>query len=630
MNSAIQKSMQKLLVFFICFISTITTCNRSKLITPYYSMRSQALSSMQELVGWANFVNKTNECNLYGAWALTSEYTHSWRPSLIKNCFFGQDLYIPCKGKEYLVISGSLVSDRNPSHDWLADYFGLPTDFVSHVFFTPKVQNALLDFNCYIGLDNWYPGIYIRMHLPYVHTSRTLGMKEEVINGGTNDYLAGYFTPSAVSRNGLLNNFTEYAQLGLVPRLPDGVTFEPLANARFSGCKSVSTTSFAEIEIATGWNILRDQDYHLGFNFRFALPAGSKPKGLILFEPIVGNGHHWLVGAGITGHIMVWEHACKNSSLSGYVDGNVYHFITNTQIRFFDLKNKNNSRYMLAQRLALPIADGLRGSDDGTLTFSVPSAQFKSVYAPVANVSTFPVKISTAFQTDVTAMAHYQLDDMSIDFGYNFWYRSCEKVDIDPDCLPPKLVQRNWALKGDAHMFGYNEVNNEPVALSASQSEANIHTGLNFGPGKDITQGIANGGALGSTIDNPIEAFSDLDTLHSQPGGNEQINTSIPPRFIRPSSLDICSASTESTIHTLFVHFSYEWESRCISTPYIGIGGKISCAFQDNNPFKQVNVSRCPNACSASQCVSCRPCLRECLSCAICEWGVWLKGGIAY
>lgn len=625
--------MKKICYLYFCLMCSLLLANRSKLVTPYFSMRSQALSSFRNLAGWANYINLPNQGKIYGASAVSIEYTRSWKAQLITNWLFGRDLTRDCREEEHLVISGSEVPDRNIHQNWLADYFGLPTDFISHVFFTPQVKNEVVDATLFVGLDNWHPGAYFFLHAPVVRTKRRLGMKERIINAGSNNHRPGYFTPMEIPREDLLGSFQEFVHGCRVPHLPDNVIFEPLKFARMTTRDWKEKTGFAEIEIASGWNFLLNEDYHLGINLRCALPAGSKPEGIFLFEPIVGNGHHWLAGGGLTLHATLWSDAYEAKLFNAYLDANLYHLSKNQQIRFFDIKNKNNSRYMLAQRFDLPIDNGLRGSEDVFFSFQIPEAQFKSVYTSIVNLTTFRVNIKSRFQTDVTVMAHYQSCSIGCDFGYNFWYRSCEVVEIDPDCLPPKLVQKNWVIKGDAQMYGYIFNDGSSVALSASQSEADIHTGLNFGPGRNVIKGIANGGTDADdrrTIDNPIPAFSDTDVLVSQPGGANPTNTSIPPRFIRPSSVDVCSASTESTIHTLFIYSSYEGRRWWQLIPYIGLGGKISYAFQDNNPFKQVNVSRCQNACSESQCVSCRPCLRECLGCGICEWGWWVKGGIAF
>ena len=130
------------IVLCLCSIFAKTLCDRSKLITPYYSMRSQSSSAARELIGWAQFINRYTSNDSYAVFACTPEYSSSFRPNHLTECFFGRDYF--CRCDEGLTITGSRVADRNDQLDWLADYFGLPTDFQSRVTFSPSVDNIIV------------------------------------------------------------------------------------------------------------------------------------------------------------------------------------------------------------------------------------------------------------------------------------------------------------------------------------------------------------------------------------------------------------------------------------------------------------------------------------------------------
>ena len=121
--------------------------------------------------------------------------------------------------------------------------------------------------------------------------------------------------------------------------------------------KGHSKTRLSEIQAAFGWNFLQSDDHHFGLIFSTATPTGNRPKGEFLFEPIVGNAHHWEFGLGLTCHYLLFVDECTDR----------YHWILLMQIlpqlfgtrqrRTFDLEDKPLSRYMLVERLGTPVTN---------------------------------------------------------------------------------------------------------------------------------------------------------------------------------------------------------------------------------------------------------------------------------
>lgn len=170
-----------------------TGCGPNSIIIP----RSQSVDAARELVGWQNFINRCDEECWYGGFAFTAEYSQSFKGGQLARCLFGNDVTLTngncgittgtttsngfCCGDNNnggrggrnesaaLTISGSQVPSRG-TNDWLADYFGLPTDFSSVVTFSPRIQNAIFDFNFYFGLDNWAQGLFLE------YTSQLFGL----------------------------------------------------------------------------------------------------------------------------------------------------------------------------------------------------------------------------------------------------------------------------------------------------------------------------------------------------------------------------------------------------------------------------------------------------------------------
>ncbi len=602
---------------------------------PYISIRSQSVDAARDLMGWTDKVNLYDMENLYAVGALTLEGTRSFDPDALAHCLFGFGNVSTLASDEFSInVTGSQVVGRLPT-DWLADYFGLPTDFQSTLVFKPRVSNIILDFNFYVGLDECLNGLYFRVHAPLVATRWNLNFHENLLENGANAYPAGYFAPSAVPRSSLLSQAEDFFSDEDVPTLPNGVTFESLAFAQFEQTRQ-SKSALAEIQMALGYNFLLCQDYHFGFNFRVYAPTGNRPLGLFVFEPICGNGKHWEVGIGYTGHYTFWESDDEESSFGFYSDGNFTHMCRAHQTRTFDLIGLPDSRYMLAERLGLPAnPPNLYGNPaQGTAAGStVPSAQFANAYAPVANLSTIPVNVSAAIQADIVALFNYTTCGLSVDVGYNFWGRSCEKITVRMDEGPLRLASGNvWALKGDANVYGFVAENavipppppsftaGQAIALSATESTATINAGTNAG--SNLNPGVDNAQyAMFSTFDNS-------DQLVAVPGADgglgSQTMTSIDPVFLSLANLNL--TGTRGISHKIFAHISYTWTECEDIVPYVGVGGKAEFGPRHNDMPCNPNTASCIIN-STPPLITCNQC-KNCQTCNLSEWGVWIKGGL--
>lgn len=599
-------------------------------VAPLITPRSQSEDSARELAGWAHHVNLYDQECVYGAWALTLEYTHSTQPDKVAECLFGHDL-IDAK-HPYIKITGSQVGDRDET-DWLADYFGLPPDFQSTVSFNPHMSNVLLDINFYIGLDDWLDGLYFRIHAPICYTVWDLDMCEKVLQPGQEGYRPGYFNEAqtGVDRSQLLNNFTEYSAFERVPNLGSVVVFDALQHAKISN-KRHSKTRLSDIQAALGWNFLQGYDHHFGLNIRMAAPTGNRPHGEFLFEPLVGNGHHWELGLGLTAHYLLWENECNGNTIGVYIDGNATHMFGARQTRTFDLAGKPMSRYMLAERLGVPVTNLFANPTQGMAADSVaPVAQFQNLFVPVANLTTIPVNVSIGAQVDFTAMLNFKFHEIEFDFGYNFWARTCEKIKFLNSCPIVFNGCSNrgfFALKGDAQVYGFAARNAAlpvppgiipgvtPIPLSATESQADIHAGTNtpIGTPFDPSQ-IQN-----PNIDNPQYAvFDTTDNTHqiviapnTDGGEHTQQRTSKDPIFIKTSDINLEGAETKGVSNRLFAHLSYNWDYCASWVPYIGIGGFYELAHS--------NTEDCEDQLEDD----------SCQDCSFSQWGVWLKGGVTF
>src|SRR5204862_4363888 len=130
----------------------------------------------------------------YTTFSATPGYYKSFHSGALAHCLFGDDLQGSGECR-IIKIQGSAVTDRDP-HAWLANYFYLPENFSSTLSFEPTISTFTLDFNLYVGLDEWVSGMFLRVYAPFVHTKWDLNMKEKVITSGTNTGNIFFTTPA--------------------------------------------------------------------------------------------------------------------------------------------------------------------------------------------------------------------------------------------------------------------------------------------------------------------------------------------------------------------------------------------------------------------------------------------------
>ncbi len=608
-------------------------------VSPTLAYRSQGFhSDRQRDVGQVNHTHLFDMEGWYGTFDAGLGYMRSFNAEDIARCLFGCDLICNSDCNNTIKVQGSGVANRD-AKAWLADYFYLNCEYDGCFSFRPRIQNIVVDLDFYLGLDDWVDGAYFRVYGPITYTKwETRFCVSDPSNVSTDSCSTGYFTSSGDEV--LLKSLTSYFS-GCAPTPVSDVTFKGLKYAKMPACDETKV-GLAELRAELGWNFFQDTDYHIGAGLHIAAPAGNKRKAEYVMHPVVGNGNHWELGATAHGHYRFWKSDDESQHVGFYFDALVTHLFKASEQRTFDLCGKNNSRYMLASQFTRTITNGTNGLagivNAGIAGTQIDAfAQFNNVYAPVANLTTADVKVYAAAQVDVSAMFNYTRGSFSWDVGYNFWGRTCEKIECPNECdscnadsIFNTANANKWGLKGDARMFGYAAAagtivsQDATVPLSATQSNATIHAGTNFGTVDATLTDVSmqNGG-----VDNSLFAITDtggdvrvIHTPIAQGGVNEnsnQIKTSIQPVFI--TSSDVSFARTKGISNKIFTHLSYSWE-KDNWIPFIGLGGSAEFGHND-----------CCNECSTSTSCCTGGCETDCCHyCSLSQWSIWIKGGLAF
>lgn len=372
-----------------------------------FSPRPQDRDAARDIVDWHRYIHRWDAEKNYSALSFTPQYSQSLRPERMSLVLFNSDTFS---------LSGSQIPGRENTQELLADYFGLSPAFASDAFFKPLIRNFIFDMAFYIGFDSWVKGLYLQLRGPAVWTQWNLKLSEEILEEGlSTPFPAGYMAEDIVEPP--YHSFTQamkgFAAYGEVEKLKFGKI-----------CSAQTLKGLAALEIVVGYDFIRRETSHVGFNVRASAPTGSRPKGEFFFEPRVGCGKNWQVGIGFTGHTRVWEKD-EEQELGMYLDVNFINLVKTHQRRSFDFK-KNGffSRYILAKEFD-------------------QNGEFAEKILPSINFTTLQCNVHVSIMVDMVFMFGYTYNNFLFDIGYNGWIRSREKISLR-ECIPSK----KYALKG--------------------------------------------------------------------------------------------------------------------------------------------------------------------------------------
>jgi hypothetical protein len=561
----------------------------------------------------------------YGSLSVLPEYTRSFKSDAINTSLFGSDV---CSGR--IVVQGSNVAGRD-TQAWLADYFYLSPDFDGEFFVKPVIQNFLVDLDFYCGMDKVVPGLYLRLYGPITWTKWSSNYCEPKLKtAAVSGYDEGYFTPHALPVSALNKSISEYMS-GKAPSEVDDVFFYGLQFARIGNCQE-SKAGFADLRMELGWDFIEDDYHHLAINAQIACPTGNMRDATYVLSPVVGNGNHWELGGGFTTHYTFWRNEFKARYAYLYVDLNMTHIFSAYEQRTFDLSDSPNSRYMLALRIEKPVEDGLIAAADAgasTMVGTPPSAQFKKIYSPVANLTTAQPRVSATLQVDLVALVHIASKNWGVDVGYNLWARTCEYIANARKCSTAISIfnennERVWALKGDAHMFGYATATaggltlDQVIPLSATESVATIHGGTNalIPESNPVERNLGVDAAEFAYAGSPNQRINYASGLAAVDGN--QIKTSNDPEFINYANIN--QQNTRGFSNTLFAQVNYTWLHTPKVTPYLGAGCSVEFGNNKTN-------STTPKAVETTFIDVCDD---QCITCSLSQWGIWVKAGFIF
>lgn len=378
----------------------------------FFENRPQWSNLARRLVGVTEFLVPCDIDCLNGFLAFTPEYTRSFDRDEI-----GKFLFYNGTNQMTFGAAGGTGVDVFARNVFLND------DFNGTLTALPRVENALLDIHFRLNLDEWACGLYFDIHAPITWTRWTINFDENVTSTGSTiaQFALGNTTPFGspigsilAAYNGQTLDTAHFPDLKQVLQFGRVDTSDALNGSSEASGKQ-TRTRLADVEVALGYNFLCDECYHLGADFRVVFPASNRPNAVFLFEPIAGNGKHYEVGAGISGHYEFWNNCC-DSSFSVWAEADFYTVLKGRQRRIFDLQNPDGTQNIGSHQLLIKRFLGAP---------TAPALQ-EILFGP--NVLALTCKVRNSLHAEAAILFDYYRCGFTLDTGYNIWARTKDKI----------------------------------------------------------------------------------------------------------------------------------------------------------------------------------------------------------
>lgn len=175
-----------------------------------------------------------------------------------------------------------------------------------------------------------------------------------------------------------------------------------------------SSWKVADVETKLNWTNYHSDCCKFESYVGFVAPTGTKidaKHAAYIFSPVIGNNHHW--GAMLGSHMDfdLWKH--HNHRLAVVYDMDARYLFENYQVRSFDLKDKQWSRYMAVYTPESQAADAVTDTNSGTSGI---------------NVFTKCVKVKPYYSATFNTALTYNYCHFIGELGYNFYVHHQEKV----------------------------------------------------------------------------------------------------------------------------------------------------------------------------------------------------------
>ena len=197
---------------------------------------------------------------------------------------------------------------------------------------------------------------------------------------------------------------------------------EPLKYAKFHNGRKKA--GIADAVLMLGYNFVYKETQRVNLAFELTIPMGNTPNGEYLFEPVVGNGHHWGIGTRFDSGFELWRDGENSFDFLFVID--YQYLLRNVQKRTLGFLGPNGETKSRWGQYVLAAEQG------GQKMF------------PAANITTVDVKVTPGHRVDAMLSVAVNLTDWTFDLGYNLYAQEAETIRLKNKWVRHKYGVVQW------------------------------------------------------------------------------------------------------------------------------------------------------------------------------------------
>ncbi len=290
------------------------------------------------------------------------------------------------------------------------------------------------------------------LDIPVVHVRNNLSLTET--------FTPGPISPALGGAIGFTSPLYSGGFAPVVATMTQAFQQEGMFYGKINGVQS--KTGVADMTLKLGCDFVDQTDFYLSGYAGFTFPTGNRPKGVYMFEAIVGNNQHFGLNGGMYGQVS-FENFGHNKLWVGWSLEGEY-LIRNTQTRSFDLKNRPWSRYLQVYANESARQAEIAGAGGGAYPITAPQRTWG------INYFTQEVKVHAGYNGSFNFNVNYVGDAWHSGLGLYTYVRQAENVQLKNKWnLGPQIAGLPIYNKA-AYQVGTNLQNNQPGSIDDLRS----------------------------------------------------------------------------------------------------------------------------------------------------------------
>lgn len=370
-----------------------------------------------------------------------------------------EDVTIPCNIlSEHLNIytNASVAKTNEPLPLFTSDICFQPQRSIGGVGFTYRQGFARRDDG---------RGFFFEMSFPLEHVKTSMNLGETILVDGNGalecaEIGGGSTTPPQIAADFLSCPLASAVGLNGTAYAPVGSVCEAFRQPAWAfgridnSCNQNSKTGVGDVDLLLGYDIVHTEHCYMSSYGGILAPTGTRPNGILLFEPIIGHNKHTTIRYGGSFGVELWQHSTKERAIWFDFQSEFFFHLNNTQVRSFDVKNKPWSRYM-------QVYNSFEQAQEAFVTNNA------YLHTPGINVFTQQVTVNAGTARTYQSAFIFNNKGFQGELGYTFFARPAECVELN--CVFPEGVAfKSLSAAGrvnDVQTIGstFNSINDIPV-----------------------------------------------------------------------------------------------------------------------------------------------------------------------